>query len=78
MLYVCAVASPVNDPSCKPELALVEYSPQPIRESPDPVIEGASFFPILILKFLHFIISNRERYERIELVSFPIHKTQIC
>ncbi|OMO75452.1 hypothetical protein COLO4_26067 [Corchorus olitorius] len=33
------VASPVSDPSCRPELALVEYSPNPIREFPDPLIE---------------------------------------
>ncbi|KAK5831608.1 High mobility group B 9 -like protein [Gossypium arboreum] len=40
------VASPVNDPSCRPELALVEYSPQPTRESPDPLIEGTSCFSV--------------------------------
>ncbi|KAK6256947.1 hypothetical protein QUC31_000406 [Theobroma cacao] len=38
-LHTPAVAFPVNDPSCRPELALVEYSPKPIREFPDPLIE---------------------------------------
>ncbi|OMO87318.1 hypothetical protein CCACVL1_09132 [Corchorus capsularis] len=38
-LHTPKVASPVSDPSCRPELALVEYSPNPIREFPDPLIE---------------------------------------
>ncbi|GMI82453.1 hypothetical protein like AT1G76110 [Hibiscus trionum] len=31
-LVTPAVASPLNDPSCRPELALVEYSPEPLVE----------------------------------------------
>ncbi|KAE8659829.1 High mobility group B protein 9 [Hibiscus syriacus] len=41
-----AVASPVNEPSCRPELALVEYSPKPIKEFPDPLVEGTSCFSV--------------------------------
>ncbi|KAL4332922.1 hypothetical protein GQ457_07G027390 [Hibiscus cannabinus] len=41
-----AVASPVNDSPCRPELALVEYSPKPIREFPDPLVEGTSCFSV--------------------------------
>ncbi|XP_021284740.1 high mobility group B protein 9 [Herrania umbratica] len=45
-LHTPAVAFPVNDPSCIPELALVEYSPKPIREFPDPLMEGTSCFSV--------------------------------
>ncbi|XVE69657.1 hypothetical protein DITRI_Ditri10aG0008200 [Diplodiscus trichospermus] len=38
-LHTPTVTLPVNDPSCRTELALVEYSPKPIREFPDPLIE---------------------------------------
>ncbi|XVF63593.1 hypothetical protein PTKIN_Ptkin09bG0099300 [Pterospermum kingtungense] len=38
-LQTPTVAFPVNDPSCRPELALVEYCPKPIREFPDPLID---------------------------------------
>ncbi|XVF35891.1 hypothetical protein REPUB_Repub19eG0010400 [Reevesia pubescens] len=43
-LHTPTVVFPINDPSCRPELALVEYSPKPIREFPDPLIEGTSGF----------------------------------
>ncbi|XP_022752161.1 high mobility group B protein 9-like [Durio zibethinus] len=46
-LHTPRVTFPVNDPSCRPELALVEYSPKPIREFPDPLIEGTSCFSVL-------------------------------
>ncbi|XVE56229.1 hypothetical protein DITRI_Ditri03aG0221200 [Diplodiscus trichospermus] len=47
-LHAPSAAFPVNDPSCsRPELALVEYSPKPIREFPDPLIEGTSCFSVL-------------------------------
>ncbi|XWS14411.1 hypothetical protein CRYUN_Cryun35bG0007200 [Craigia yunnanensis] len=46
-LHTPTVAFPVNDPSCRSELALVEYSPKPMREFPHPLIEGTSCFPVL-------------------------------
>ncbi|XP_022772601.1 high mobility group B protein 9-like isoform X2 [Durio zibethinus] len=45
-LHTPTVAFPVNDPSFRPELALVEYSPKQIREFPDPLIEGTSCFSV--------------------------------
>lgn len=39
-----AVAFPLGSPSSKTELAIVEYSPEPIRDCPDPSTESSSSF----------------------------------
>ncbi|XP_038715456.1 high mobility group B protein 9 [Tripterygium wilfordii] len=39
-LQAPAVASPVNNSSCRPEWAIVEYAPKKIRDGPHPPVEG--------------------------------------
>jgi hypothetical protein len=52
LLIHSAVAFPLGSPSSKTELAIVEYSPEPIRDCPDPSTESEFGFVNLLISLL--------------------------